>query len=86
MVVETVRDAATGSAFHAKRYSLECHRSEASNVFSNDPSGPRFGDKAMHLWPEVAVIRRAPAPPGGGERLAGESAANNVNWSDIRPP
>ena len=50
-----------------------------SNVFANNPAGPRFGNKAAHLRPEVTVIRRAAALPGNGKGLAGKAAGEQVN-------
>jgi len=53
----------------------------ASNVLSNDPSGPQFSHEPIKFWPEVAVICLATSLAGRTKGLARVSAANNVNWS-----
>ncbi len=51
---------------------------EATNVFTNDPSGMSFPYDAKHFRPEMAVILRASALPGCAEGLAGESSRENI--------
>jgi hypothetical protein len=58
---------------------VEAHADEASNVLSNDPSGPESLNDRKHRIPEVAVIACASALPGRTEGLAGEAAGNKVN-------
>jgi hypothetical protein len=41
-----------------------------------------FGNNSQIFRPEVTVIFRASSLPGNTERLAGESAANKVNWGE----
>jgi hypothetical protein len=53
----------------------------ASNVFSNDPSGPDSLDNSKHFWPEVSVVFIASALPGFRERLAGVPPCDDVNHS-----
>jgi hypothetical protein len=53
----------------------------ASNIFSNDPSGPDSLDNSKHFWPEVSVIFIASSDPGKREGLAGVSPDNDVNHS-----
>ena len=55
----------------------------ASNIFSNDPSGPEFSHEPIKFRPEMAVIFRAKSFPGSAEGLAWVSAANNVNCSNV---
>lgn len=79
------RPAGVAECFQVRKHIVEAHADVPSNVLSNDPSWPEFFDKAAILRPEVAVIFRAPSLPGCGERLAGVSAANNVNWPNVCP-
>ena len=57
------------------------HRLDASNVFTNDPSGVYLPYCSKHLWPEVAVIVRSLSSASEGERLAGESSCENIDFS-----
>ena len=77
------RAAGVAECFQVRKHIVEAHADVPSNILSNDPSGPEFTDKAAILRPEVAVIFLAPSLPGGGERLAWISAANNVNWANV---
>ena len=77
------RPAGVAECFQVRKHIIEAHADVPSNVLSNDPSWPEFRDKAPILRPEVAVVFRAPALPGCGERLAWITAANNVNWSNV---
>jgi hypothetical protein len=53
----------------------------ASNIFSNDPSGPDSFDNSKHFRPEVSVIFIASSDPGKREGLARVSPDNDVNQS-----
>jgi len=53
----------------------------ASNIFSNDPSGPDSLDNSKHFWPEVSVIFIASSDPGKREGLAGVSPCDDINHS-----
>jgi len=66
-------------SLQVRKHVIEAHADVTSNIFSNDPSGPEFSHEPIKFRPEVAVIFLAPSLPGGGERLAWVSAANNVN-------
>jgi hypothetical protein len=61
------------------------HREEASNIFSNDPTGPDFIDATVHVRPEVTVILRASSLPGITERLAWESSRENIDLASPFP-
>jgi len=65
--------------FQVSEHRVEFHRDDPRNVFTNDPSWLNLPYDSKHLRPEVAVISRASSQPGLAERLAWESAANNVN-------
>lgn len=80
------RPAGVAFGFQVSQHVIETHADVPSNVFSNDPSGPEFSHEPHKFWPEVAVIIRALSLPGCGKGLAWVSAANNVNWSNIRAP
>ena len=71
------------SAFVSQRrkYPAFDHCGEASNVLTNDPSGPDFVNSAEHLRPEVTRIVRASSLPCVGKRLAGEAAREDVDFS-----
>jgi hypothetical protein len=79
------RPCGVACAFQVRKHLVEAQCDVASNVFSKHPSGPEFFDKPQILRPEVAVIIRAFTLPGVTEWLARVSAANNVNWSNVRP-
>jgi len=68
-------------SFQVRKHVVEAHADVANNIFSNDPRGPEFSHEPIKFRPEVAVIFLASPLPGSGERLAGVSPANNVNWS-----
>ena len=57
------------------------HRQDSSNVFTNDISGPDLTDDSKHFRPEIAVIVRSPSLPSRAERLARESAREDVDAS-----
>jgi len=54
-------------------HAFELHLDDTSNILSDDPSGPCFGNNAQHLRPEVTVICLASSLSGAGKRLAGEA-------------
>lgn len=56
---------------------------EPTNVLNADETGSHDRKNARHLWPEVTVICRACSLPGQTERLARDSAGNNVNCSPL---
>ena len=61
----------------------ECQIGEVSNIFTNDPRGLRLLNDSKHFRPEIAVIFRSFLSSGNGERLAGESAADEVDPSFV---
>ena len=70
------------ACFQVRKHIVERHLDDASNVLTNDPSGPALADDAAHLRPEVAVIRLASTLPGDAEGLAGEAARDDVHMSN----
>ena len=57
------------------------HSGEASNIFTNDPSGPDFVNNSQHFRPEVTLVV-SPTPFSSiGKRLAGKSSGKDVNSS-----
>jgi hypothetical protein len=78
------RPACVAFGFQVSQHIVEAHADVASNVLSNDPSGPEFVHEPTKFWPEVAVIFLALSLPGCGKWLAWVSAANNINWSNVR--
>jgi hypothetical protein len=70
-------------AFQIRMHLVECHADDSSNVFANNPRGPRNRNDSDHFRPEVAVIFRALSLPGCTEWLAWESSANKVNCSEL---
>lgn len=64
---------------HWSNLALLDHREDSTNVFSNDPIGLDLVNALKHVRPEIAVIVRASTLPGVGERLAGESAREDVD-------
>jgi hypothetical protein len=75
------RPCGVAESFQVRKHIVEAHADVASNILSNDPSGPEFLDKTSKFRPEVAVIFLAKSSPGRAERLARVSSANNVDWS-----
>jgi hypothetical protein len=51
-------------SFQVRKHVVEAHADVASNVLSNDPSGPEFSHEPIKFRPEVAVIFLASALPG----------------------
>lgn len=74
------RPCGVARALQVIKHIVEPHRNVPSNIFSSDPSGPKFFGEAKHLRPEVAVICLASPLPGRREWLAGIAPANKVNW------
>jgi hypothetical protein len=64
---------------------VQAHRSEASNVLSNRPSGPALLDNAQHLRPEVTIVALAESSSSLREWLTGESSHHNVCLTFVRP-
>lgn len=71
----------SGRTCHLRYLALLDHREDASNVFSNDPSGSDLVNAAEHVRPEVAVIRLAASLPGITEGLTRKSSSENVDSS-----
>jgi hypothetical protein len=65
--------------FQVRKHAVECHVDDASNVFTNDPSGLGLRNNSAHFRPEVTVILLASALPGVREGLAGEASGKHVN-------
>jgi hypothetical protein len=78
------RPAGVTLSFQVRKHVVEAHADVPSNVLSNDPSGPEFSHDPTKFWPEMAVIFRASASPGCGERLAWVSPHNDICMSNIR--
>ena len=57
------------------------HSGETSNIFTNDPSGPDFVNNAEHLRPEVTLVLSTATLSSIAERLAGEAAREDVDFS-----
>jgi hypothetical protein len=66
-----------------RKHCVEPQSDVASNIFTNDPSGPVCFDAIKHFRPEPAVIVFAAALPGIRLALARVSAANKVRFSMI---
>lgn len=71
----------SGRTCHLRYLALLDHREDASNVFSNNPSGSDLVNAAEHVRPEVAVIRLAASLPGITEGLTRKSSSENVDSS-----
>lgn len=69
--------------FQVSKHLVECHTDEPSNVFNEDDTGSHDRKDSINFRPEVTVIFRAESLPGVTERLARDSAGNNVNWSPL---
>lgn len=77
------RPAGVAETLQVSEHTVEAQRDEARSVLSHHVAGSDRGNDASHLRPEPAVIARASALPGDGDRLAGESAGNKVNWPEL---
>ena len=71
-------------SFQVRKHVIEAQADDSRSIFAKNPSGPDTLDNAEHFRPEVAVICLASSLPGHTEWLARKSAANKVNWSDLR--
>lgn len=73
--------------FQVSTHLVEDHTSvpskEAANILTEDPFGRNLPYNSKHLRPEVAVIFRASALAGTGERLTGKTSGDNVDWTDV---
>jgi hypothetical protein len=58
--------------------------SEARYVLSQYPTGSDFSDESCEMRPEVPLVFGALLLPGDAERLAGESARDDVDRSAKR--
>ena len=70
-----------GLTSHLSSLAGENHCGDATNILTNEPSGPDFVNASKHLRPEVAVILRASSLAGVTERLAGKTAGEDVDVS-----
>jgi len=68
-------------AFQVSKRAVEFHLNEPSNVLSNDPTGPKLFDNSKHFRPEVTRVVSASLLSGGGKRLAGEAAGDEVDFT-----
>jgi hypothetical protein len=68
-----------------KKHLVENRADDARHIFTKDPSGPECRESNAHFRPEMTVIARASALSGERKWLAGESAANKVNWLQVAP-
>lgn len=69
----------SGFTLHSRLATGLYHREDASNVLANDVRGPDFANRSEHLRPEVAVIVRSAPSSGTAERLAGETASEDID-------
>jgi len=67
------RPAGVTRTLQVSKHVIECQTDEASNILSNDPSGPEFLHHSKHFRPEITVVFRAFSLAGTGERLTGEA-------------
>jgi hypothetical protein len=69
--------------FQVREHLVECQRDDASNVLTNDPTGPEFVDNAAHFRPEVTVVSLRELGAGNGKRLAREAASEEVDGAGV---
>lgn len=53
-----------GLTSHVSRLAGLYHREDATNVLTNDPTGPDFVNGTEHVRPEVKAVLRAPSLAG----------------------
>ena len=68
-------------ASHVSAYPAFDHSGEASNILTDNPSGPDFVNSPQHLRPEVTVVVSSFSLAGIGKRLAREASGEDVNPS-----
>jgi len=66
------------------KHVIERHADDARYVFTNNPTGPSFGNNPKHLRPEVTVICRALLLPGNREWLTRKSACKQIGSGVLR--
>jgi hypothetical protein len=66
--------------FQVSEYFVQAQLNEASNVFSNDPIGPKFLDESKHVWPEMSGVVLGLSGTCDTKGLTRESSHNNI-WS-----
>jgi len=70
--------------FQVSETAVKSQVDEVRNVFSNDPTGPCFGNKAAHFRPEVTRVRLSPLPTGDRVGLTGKAASDEVDcWETV---
>jgi hypothetical protein len=79
------RPALIACGLQVRKHLVERISDEARHILSNDPSGLGVEHSKAHFRPEVAVICRALALSGETERLARESAAEEIDGFDLSP-
>ena len=65
-----------GLTSHVSRLAGLYHLEDATNVLTNNPTGPDLVNGTEHVRPEVTAVLRALSPAGNGKGLAGESPGN----------
>ena len=66
-------------SFQIKENPVSAESAEARDVFSHDPIRSGKLNNSEHLRPEPALVRLAVAPARDRDRLAGETAGNDVD-------
>ena len=74
-----------GLTSHVSRLAGLYHREDATNVLTNDPTGPDLVNGTEHVRPEVTAVLRALSPAGNGKGLAWETSCEDVDPSPSSP-
>ena len=74
-----------GLTSHVSRLTGLYHLEDATNVLTNDPTGPDLVNGTEHVRPEVTAVLRTSALAGDRKRLAGETSCENVDPSPSLP-
>ena len=74
-----------GLTSHVSRLAGLYHREDATNVLTNNPTGPDLVNGTEHVRPEVTAVLRALSPAGNGKGLAWATSCEDVDPSPSSP-
>ena len=74
-----------GLTSHVSRLAGLYHREDATNVLTNNPTGPDLVNGTEHVRPEVTAVLRTLSPAGNGKGLAWETSCEDVDPSPSSP-
>lgn len=74
-----------GLTSHVSRLAGLYHLEDATNVLTNNPTGPDLVNGTEHVRPEVTAVFRTLSPAGNGKGLAWKTSREDVDPSPSSP-